>query len=151
MSDKKDIRDFLHLYLGCEVQMQTRRMSTDGLVDDTRIGVFQGYWDANRLDARIQFRAGPDGHVQLFFIKPLLRRLSDMTEEEWKKCFELSRGVVDQSYPNKMTQLSSSEIMFVLGKGQFVFGFHSCPENDVRIGDGICFYSKSYLIRNRCL
>lgn len=146
---ERNIQDYLHFYLGCEVQIAQRRMSTDGMIDNTRVGLFQGYWDNERRHARIQFRTGPEGHVDLLFLKPILRPLSDMTEEEWKKCFELSRGMVDQYISDKIQKMAHNEILVTLGYKQFHFGYHyGDMDNDVRIGHGLCFYLKSSLIRD---
>lgn len=72
----KDIKDYLHLYLGCEVIIKPAD-------DDRRIGLFIGYADEHRLSARIKFRSNtPEGRVNLLFLKPILRPLSDMTDEE---------------------------------------------------------------------
>lgn len=81
-------------------------------------------------------------------VKPILRKLGSMSVEEWKKCFELARGSVDQDIADKIKIISSSDILVKLGKGQFLFGFHRCPGNDVRIGEGISFYMDMYLIKD---
>lgn len=81
------------------------------------------------------------------WIKPILSRLEDMTEEDWIKCFELSRGAYDQNYNATLTRMSPTEMEFTMGKAQFIFGFHRCFDNDVRIGAGLCFFSRRYLIK----
>lgn len=71
------LKDVINLYLGCEVVL---------CQDDPkrrRIGNFAGFHDyPTCISARIKFRAGPDGHTHIFLLKPILRQLSDMKDEE---------------------------------------------------------------------
>lgn len=75
MIQRKDIKDYLHLYLGCECrfspyseQSWIAKMTTE---------------DLHRFGGRLDW------------MKPILRPLSDMTEEEWKsKMMEFSVDVV---------------------------------------------------------
>lgn len=71
----KDIKDYLHLYMGCEVEVQQN-------------------WRANNFEPVLEHKAGAILRVdpillaiirerEDFKVKPILRPLSDMTEEEW--------------------------------------------------------------------
>lgn len=75
----KKIEDYLHLYLGCEVRTNDTAMDT---ILRGRTGTFVGFTDESRTSVIMKFRAGPDGRAGLWNIKPLLRPLSDMTEQE---------------------------------------------------------------------
>jgi hypothetical protein len=77
-----NIKDYLHLYLGCTVEIPDSLIQKHGLVKSTRKATFLGFADYHRLESRVGFRAGPEGRVSTFFIKPILRPLSDMTGEE---------------------------------------------------------------------
>jgi hypothetical protein len=76
-----ELKDYLHLYLGCQVEFGRTEK-------DKRKACFVGFADYHRLECRVAFRAGPEGRVSTFLLKPILRPLSDMTEEE-KKEFDL--------------------------------------------------------------
>src|SRR5688572_9361170 len=76
----KKITDYLHLYLGCEVLLPEHKIDR-GTIPGI-VGTFLGYADYHRLDCRIGFRAGPEGRCNTYLLKPKLRRLSDMTEDE---------------------------------------------------------------------
>lgn len=75
MTDKKDIRDYLHLYYGCEIIIKPHD-------EDKRSATFVGFTNLDRLSVIARFRSGLDGHINCLFIKPILRPLSSMTEEE---------------------------------------------------------------------
>jgi len=137
---KKDkgiqVKDVIHLYLGCDVEID------ETILQLKAVGL--GGWTASN-DKESNTIHGKWGYKD---IKPILRPLSGMTEEEWKKCFELSRGLFEQSISDKIARMSTNEVLITLGKGQYTFGYHYCCDNDVRIGDGLCFYLKSYLIKD---
>jgi hypothetical protein len=123
----REIKDYLHLYIGCEVEYT-------GMANHRKLIM---KWAGSLLETNAWQN-----------IKLILRPLSDMTDEEWKKCFELSRGICDQHILDKMKKMSSMEVMFTLGKAQFMFGYHNCSGNDIRIGNGICFFLRRYLIKD---
>lgn len=68
----KNIKDYLHLYLGCEIVWKDKR----------------GYWfPENRT--HIEFTNTKDRIIYMILLseaKPLLRPLSDITEEELRQC-----------------------------------------------------------------
>lgn len=148
-----ELKDVIQMYIGCRV-----------LVDDKEYGKLVGGEyvpnEINQIYHSILIDGIEDDTIMPYNddfgsdlrVKPILRSMSDITDDEWKVCFELSRGVVDQCYaPEILKRMSTSEIMVILGKKQFVFGFHNCDDNDVRIGYGISFYLKSYLIENNII
>jgi hypothetical protein len=77
-----EIKDYLHLYLGCTVEIPDNHVGKHELIKSTRKGTFLGFADYHRLECRIGFRGGPEGRVGTFFIKPILRPLSDITAAE---------------------------------------------------------------------
>jgi hypothetical protein len=81
----KKIEDYLHLYLGCEVRTNDRPLG-NGQTHYGRTGTFIGFTDHTRISCRIAHRAGPEGCINTFLLRPLLRPLSDMTEEEALHC-----------------------------------------------------------------
>jgi len=73
---KKDIKDYLHLYLGCEIQGNYMDEPCKGYL--TGIGEYQ---------AEIQFIVNGNAEEEPAYnryseVKPILRTLSDMTEDE---------------------------------------------------------------------
>lgn len=91
----KEIKDYLHLYLGCWVLIKPPQD------EDRRVGQFIGFSDEHKLSARIKFRSNtPEGRVNLLFFKPILRPLSDMTEEEHQEWMNL-RGWVHENFNGK--------------------------------------------------
>jgi hypothetical protein len=102
-----NIKDYLHLYLGCEVEFGLN-------LNNLRRGTFIGFVDYNRIDARIAFRAGPEGRVNVFLLKPILRPLRDMKEEEMKV---LGIGSVNELEGNiGDLLLKASDFPFLLSK-----------------------------------
>lgn len=126
------LRDVIHFYLGAEVEAANGLHYTNN------------YSFLERLDSGNYSFGWKD-------IKLVLRPLSDMTEEEWKKCFELSLGIFDQHISDNIKKLSNTEILVTLGKAQFAFGFHRCFDNDVRIVGGLCFFLRRYLIKDELI
>lgn len=71
---KKELKDYLHLYLGCEVRT---------------IDYYGKEWKQQLLTPQLYSELFHTGHFsyQVEFIKPILRPLSDMTEEEKVKVY----------------------------------------------------------------
>ena len=132
-TQKNKLEEVIHLYLGCEVQVRGDIEKLIGVESDGAVITFSGRYGRRIWGAKE--------------VKPLLRQLSDITEEEWIKCFELAMGIFEQSIDYKLKKTASTEILITLGKMQFVFGCHGCYTNDVRIGSGVCFYLKTFLIK----
>lgn len=79
----KKIEDYLHLYIGCEVLAPTKYYHNEG--DGLTKGLFTGIH--GELGAEIQFIINgyaeeEPSYVELRKVKPILRRLSSMTEDE---------------------------------------------------------------------
>lgn len=94
----KDIKDYLHYYLGCDVRTNDHDMG-DGNKHYGRVGTFIGFVDHTRLSCRLAHRAGPEGRVSVFMLKPILRPLSDMTEEEQQEMLRLHRFAESKLLP----------------------------------------------------
>lgn len=87
----KDIKDYLHLYLGCEVKTNDVRLD-ETKTHHGRTGTFIGFVDYHRLDCRLKFRGGePEGRCSVFMLKPILRPLSDISYDER----EIIGGIID--------------------------------------------------------
>jgi hypothetical protein len=85
MSTEKKIQDYLHLYLGCEVMAGTHRCKLIGIEDGAIV--------MHSISGR---------HVILFAnIKPILRCLSDMTEQEMQECGNMEYDFSDDPDLNK--------------------------------------------------
>lgn len=131
---EKNIKDYLHLYLGCKVRH--RYVDYD-----------QGSWSiwyelkATDLD-KLLFDHSIDG------IEIQLRKLSDMTEEYFLSLFEISTGSYENIVVNECKRWSTCELYVRLGYGQFIFGFWKHPKPDVRLEVGISFFIKEYLIED---
>jgi hypothetical protein len=104
----KDIKDYLHLYLGCEVacysdhlrpEMEFERNATlDGIVNDS---------SRNEHPVKVSFHNEGfkyRSHYCYKFneVKPLLRPLSDMTEEEVIKYLRLKHNAYSGEYEIKL-------------------------------------------------
>lgn len=72
---EKNIEDYLHLYLGCEVVIQK---------SFTGFGRYLVKGDKVVLNTKLLMELGEDGNCTYTpnYIKPILRNLNDMTEEE---------------------------------------------------------------------
>jgi hypothetical protein len=72
----KKLMNYLHLYLGCDVVVHD---------DDPKkrlVRTFFGFSDPSKTGVYIYDRLSREGKTMVIFIKPILRPLSDMTEEE---------------------------------------------------------------------
>lgn len=72
----KEIKDYLHLYLGCECEI------TQPTVHKFADGFEYTYSGVVKLSAEILWAF----QTVLYRLKPILRPLSDMTEEELQEC-----------------------------------------------------------------
>lgn len=110
-----EIKDYLHLYLGCTVEIPDSQIQKHGLVKSIRKATFLGFADYYRLESRVGFRAGPEGRVSTFFIKPILRPLSDMTDEEREQAEIVYKG-------NGVLESHFESMRFLLSKHFDLFG-----------------------------
>jgi hypothetical protein len=81
---KKDIKDYLHLYLGCEYQYRYNDSAE---------------WRPSQI--RLSIKVLSD-HPYRWEIKPILRPLSDMTEEEAIKYLRLKHNAYSGEYEIKL-------------------------------------------------
>lgn len=87
---KKELKDYLHLYLGCECETKDGIMELSSIELNDRFPVwFRRKWDNKSLSYKPHRNAQiltKDNHVGRGFrysqVKPILRPLSDMTDEE---------------------------------------------------------------------
>lgn len=98
---KKELKDYLHLYLGCSVKWYNGKIAT--LIDTDKT-------NCNIYDV-VKYHTGIEN------IKPILRPLSDMTEEEEMEWRNISGG--NQSPTLKE---SAEEIRWFLSKHFDLFG-----------------------------
>ena len=70
----KELKDYLHLYLGCKVEY--------GYEETKRIGTLVGKDDLVGWQVNTYKVLAPYQYVRDELIKPILRPLSDMTEDE---------------------------------------------------------------------
>lgn len=68
----KKIEDYLHFYLGCEVKTDTGKLTLTGIHIDK--------W--SRIEKAVVLNGNVTHTIAFEYIKPILRQLSDMTEEE---------------------------------------------------------------------
>ena len=98
---KKELKDYLHLYLGCEVLVEgdIRKLITIYL---------NGYVEVNYNDIGGQ-------EFPINEIKPILRPLSDMTEDEEYDYWKLKGGNASNEFQGETT-------LFLLSKYFDIFG-----------------------------
>lgn len=93
---EKNIKDYLHLYLGCEC------LGNDGKPYTLKPSHFPSNW-----------KEGINGH------KPILRPLSDMTEEEFSECVLLHFGIENRDVVfgtiNKIERYSEPKMLTNFG------------------------------------
>lgn len=83
MTEKKKIEDYLHLYLGCEVECIQDMPDYYGWTKGMRATLDRDiFWD---MGETVYYNGSIVGKWCKFF-KPLLRPLSDMTHDELQEC-----------------------------------------------------------------
>lgn len=121
---KKELKDSLHLYLGCECVTPDGVMILNGLnINDSRNKVwFYCRWDDKKncylpkQNADILGKQSLVGKsYALTNIKPILRPLSDMTEEEANKYYAIKGA-------NAFNPFEGASVAFLLSKHFDLFG-----------------------------
>jgi len=88
----KELKNYLHLYLGCKVEY--------GYEGTKKIGKLEGKVDLAGWQVNTYKVLAPYQYVRDELIKPILRPLSDMTDAEFKEAILLhwgiSRDIVEQ-------------------------------------------------------
>lgn len=132
----KDLKDYLHLYLNSEIFCLTPngkgKLITLGMLGLFGFGMSPGYKEFEAKE-----------------VKPILRRLSSMTEEEWKDIFRLAKGVYSDSVINDFRKMSTTEISVRQGFAQYNLSHHLCYDNDVRLGYSVSFSMTGYKVLNK--
>jgi len=104
-----NIKDFIHLYLGCECWWEDKDGNSGGRTE------IDFYIIAELYGERIK-------------LKPILRPLSDMTKEERKECGNLDYDFSDDEIFNNMdwkyfdTLYSANQVIWLLSKHFDLFG-----------------------------
>jgi len=111
MTDNKNIKDYLHLYLGCGIW-------SDAIQE--HVGTLYGIF-GNKIHLKVR---GVDYTPTIGQYKPILRQLSDITEEE-KNWFGWDRETWDYTI-NKMSyktyHFHGDELLYLLSKHFDLFG-----------------------------
>lgn len=124
MEKKLELKDYLHFYLGCEIQFPDKSVSKLSAVCNTH----NGMW-ISAIDYSLPLDGGWWHPVSA--IKPILRPLSDMTEEEAKECYFLIHNCKATDSPFDTLQYiisaledetSSKVWLWAIKKGFDVFG-----------------------------
>jgi hypothetical protein len=117
----KDIKDYLHLYLGCRI-------------------VSSNYIELQLSSDNLQRAINENW-------KPILRRLWRMTNEEFSYLYFLSEGVYDYERQD-VKRLATNEIYLRFGKhSEKIFGYFKLLDGDVRVNQGISFYVRTFIIQ----
>jgi hypothetical protein len=111
---EKKIQDYLHLYLGCECVWQDSRaeITNNGKGKLTEIG---------KRIAVIESK-GELAECMPFEAKPILRPLSDMTEEEEDKFYSFWSGSCSTGNLKLSIEREAQATMFLLSKHFDLFG-----------------------------
>lgn len=115
-----EIKDFLHLYLGCEV------LYNDGVYYLESVQHYSLKY-GQRRGCFIMIDADDCHWVRPKDIKPILRPLSSMTEEEMNECWFNMEGAVEIrcEYKDggvKKFDATPAQVVYLLSKGFDLFG-----------------------------
>lgn len=125
----KDIKDYLHLYLGCDVQYP----DTDRKL---MVAKFTGFSRADGIETtyKKKRKAGkavgdylswkPNGHhnCDANHLKPILRKLSSITEEECDNLDWYYRGTNGGLIEHRAIDLTPEQVRYLLSRGFDLFG-----------------------------
>jgi len=138
------LKDVLHYYIGCHVTFGFKGRQRNGLLTG-KVEPFG--WQVLDLTSAFGIRH----NVRDELIKPHLRPLSSMTEEEWIRCFKISRGLANDAILTDITRFSSNSVYIQMGcYAQFIFSFAvGFDKGDVRVQEGVTFYTKEYLAEDK--
>ena len=101
----KELKDYLHLYLGCEIDISGQREILDSVAKSGQIetlfrGHLRNYRDLSDED-----------------IAPILRPLSDMTEEEMEELFFIGDALIKEVTPNAVIKFYPNEVKRNIKRG----------------------------------
>jgi hypothetical protein len=123
----KNIKDYLHLYLGCKAQVVKGRYT--GVV-----GAIRGVDSNGSLmlaECNINFRPTEDWiendrDFKVGEVQPILRHLNDITEEEFNEMFHHMDGGIELSFKIdgnvKKFDITPSQIAYLLSRSVDLFG-----------------------------
>lgn len=162
-----ELKDVIHFYLGCECEyegvLNGREMAEELKANKHDVfyipkiqeqkGLKRGFLKLieKYQNGRTIYRIGNKG-LKAFYstegFKPLLRPLSDMTEEEFGVLFRLSIGTHQDHSLGDIKRMATNEVYIRQGYAQFIFGYERGYDNDVRVPQGYSFYIKRSLIKD---
>jgi hypothetical protein len=118
----KKIEDYLHLYIGCEV-------AAPNPYDDHGVEIAKGVLTGlhGEYGPEIQFIIDGNAeehpeYVQFIKVKPILRRLSSMTEEETAHWNKLKRYNPVNGKVEMFQEHNEEQFLWLLSKGFDLFG-----------------------------
>lgn len=122
----KEIKDYLHFYIGCEVTIEGHKNAILGAV-----GVGHGKQVIIRWPLEDEWSYADIGEI-----RPILRRLSDMTEEEEAEMVKTQDDVKLDGYPQITLMVDSGHTFrWLLSKGFDIFNL---------IDSGLAIDAKDY-------
>lgn len=108
----KNIKDYLHLCTGCQ-------MSTP--YGECKFLYYRSGVDERRYNPVIVDRGDNEFAFKLHEVRPILRPLSDMTEEERQWCFQFEPHYNDLTFLQSLT-VDAEITTYLLSKGFDLFG-----------------------------
>lgn len=102
--ETRNIRDFIHLYLGCEVEGHRDQLTLSKIIGLRGNLVYLSPHEYQTPNCDKVFTR-PEMYVSSQFVKPILRPLSDMTEDERK---ELWRLVFSQGHGRNFSEAAKT-------------------------------------------
>lgn len=119
---KTELKDVLHLYLGCQVQTNYRRETTGGSPMKKLKGTLQeiDLYMPDKCGVLLEDQSDKTHYSNLDIktVKPILRPLSDMTEKEWLKEMP-DRPALKPGYE---LNFSATQFNWLLKQGFDLFG-----------------------------
>lgn len=132
---EKKLEDYLHFYLPYNIKCETPK----------GIGLMCTYGIAG---IAIGFGMNP-GYKEFMpseGIKPIFRPLSDISDGEAVELFNIGRGAHSDNKIDEVKRMATNEFYLRTGIAEYLFGFWSGHDNDVRVPIGYTFYIKRYYI-----
>lgn len=117
----KELKDYIHFYIGCKCQTISRTESEQGKPMGYRVG---NLVDVDILCLNVGISRADTGCIWYKFdeIKPILRPLSDMTEKE-RNFINMSKQELDQSiFEDPNASFYVTEFVYLLSRGFDIFG-----------------------------
>jgi hypothetical protein len=128
-----NIKDYLHLYLGCDVCREHKESRSKKFFEYAKlVGISMSEVEKDKHVAILE--VGLD-HFHEWYVEEtilVLRPLSDMTEEESSLCRKMFNDTTDN---NKLLgEVEAARTVYLLSKGFDLFGLHDA---------GLCLYKNA--------